>query len=123
MQKVLILFLIITLTILYSCTKDKSMPKKDNDYSNCDTTKTSWCSKVKTIVSTTCAIANCHVSGFGSGDFTTYAGVKTKVDAGSFKTRVITNGDMPPSYTAGPLLSASDKQLIQQWLDNGAPEN
>lgn len=118
----LLFFIAAGMFFFSSCTKDEADPKPDLPC-DADTTKITWCSKIKAIVTPTCAISGCHVSGFGSGDFTSFAGVKLKIDAGAFKTRVITNGDMPPSYSTGPTLSSSDKQLIDQWLNNGAPEN
>jgi hypothetical protein len=54
---------------------------------------------IKPIITNNCAKSGCHVSGFGSGDFTTYAGLNLKVTNGKFKLRVFDspNNPMPPS--------------------------
>ena len=73
---------------------------------------------IKPIITNNCAKSGCHVSGFGSGDFTTYAGLNLKVTNGKFKLRVFDspNNPMPPS---GMLVQAQ-LDSIKCWLDKGA---
>jgi hypothetical protein len=72
------------------------------------------------IIQTSCAIAGCHVTGgTGAGVFEDYAGVKAKVDQGTFRSRVLDRRDMPPGFALG----GADLQKIEQWLNEGAPNN
>ena len=73
------------------------------------------------IIVTNCTNPGCHV-GSGPGfqtQLSSYNGVKEEVNQGSFKDRVIVQGNMPPSGS----LSLADKEKIQCWLDAGAPDN
>lgn len=119
------------LVLLHSCTYDKyevpepaTPPPADTTQTGtaltrCDSLNVTYSATVKPITDNNCAISGCHAAGSGNGDFTTYAGLKAKVDNGSFKKRVIEDKTMPPS---GPL-PASDIEKLQCWLDAGAPEN
>lgn len=86
----------------------------------CDSIK--YSKHIKPIITTNCATnSNCHVSGFNMGDFTTYSGLKIKVDDGSFKLRVFDspNNPMPSSG----MLAQSKLDSIKCWLEKGAPNN
>ncbi len=86
----------------------------------CDTTAVTYATKVLPIVQGSCAVPGCHVpGGNGPGDFTSYTGVKAKVDNGTFRTVTIVNKSMPPS---GPL-SACELRQLETWLNAGAPNN
>ncbi len=79
-----------------------------------------YASTVVPILQGNCAIPGCHVpGGTGPGDFTSYLGVKAKVDNGTFRNVTIVVQTMPPS---GPL-SACDRQRLDTWLSAGAPNN
>ena len=70
----------------------------------------------------------CHVTPSNegaNGDFTTYAGLDTKVINGTIQSRVFSsNGGMPPSYSSGPTsLSSADMTKFMSWVNNGAPNN
>lgn len=121
----------IFLLIIASCTKGrKAVPLVDAPSdttktvvpSDCDSTKVLFCNKIKPIITTYCATTNsCHVTGGdGTGDFSTYAGVKAKADNSSLKTRVLELHSMPPAGSTQ--LSSADTTLISQWLTAGAPE-
>ena len=98
---------------LFSCSKS------DEAVSNTCATTVTYTSGVGAIISKSCAIAGCHVTGgAGNGVLTTLAGVKTKVDNGSFKTRVLDKKDMPPAGSTQ--LSTAELELLQCWLTNGA---
>jgi hypothetical protein len=105
---------------LQACTYDKREIVTPNKPGGCDTSKLSYCSTIKTIIDNNCNTSGCHVpGGGGTGDLTTYVGVKAKVDDQTLKQRVIIIMDMPP---AGPL-SANEIQKINNWITAGAPEN
>lgn len=80
-------------------------------------------SQIETIIQLNCAVSGCHTAeGAGTGNFSTYAGIKAKVVNGSFKERVIEEMSMPPSYTGNELSNMELQQLVC-WLQAGAPEN
>jgi hypothetical protein len=86
----------------------------------CDTSAVTYTSTIAPLVQANCAVPGCHVpGGTGPGDFTSYIGVKAKVDNGSFRAVTIVNKSMPPS---GPL-SNCEQQQLSTWLDTGAPNN
>ena len=114
--------------ILFSCTADKlelePPPVVIIDTGGVtDTTATDTCkfsTHIQPIINQNCALAGCHSTGFGSGDFTSYSGLFAKIDNnGPFESRVLIVQDMPPSGS----LSVSNRDLIQCWLDNGATNN
>lgn len=89
-------------------------------YSICDTTAVTYASTIAPLMQGSCAVPGCHVpGGTGPGDFTSYTGVKGKVDNGTFRAVTIVNRSMPP---AGPL-STCDQQRLDAWLNAGAPNN
>lgn len=104
-----------------ACTYDKGEIPTDTLDNVCDTLSATYDANIGAIVNTSCAISNCHEAGCLFGDFTTYAGLKAKVDDGKVEDRVIDEKSMPPSY-ATPLTD-EDFQLISCWLENGALEN
>ena len=86
----------------------------------CDSIK--YSKHIKPIIISNCSSnSGCHVSGFNKGDFTSYSGLKTKINDGSFKLRVFDspNDPMPPSGTLAP----SKLDSIKCWLEKGAPNN
>lgn len=118
-----ILVLAIPVGIFSTCTKTKAPDPgttgSTDSVQACDSTKVLYCNKIKPIIDLNCAIAGCHVSGFPSGDFTQYAGVKAKVDNGNILLRVFSD---PPSMPPSNPLPASDTTLLGQWLREGAKE-
>ncbi|MEO5572438.1 MAG: hypothetical protein ABIT08_15385 [Bacteroidia bacterium] len=116
--------------IVYPSVMNNTMMPVDTD-SMGNVIVISYMNAIKPIMTTYCfGLGNqhCHVTVTNQGaigDFTTYAGLKAKVDNGSIASRVINPaGGMPPTYTTGPMpVSATDKMKIQSWIDNGAPNN
>jgi hypothetical protein len=96
-----------------SCTKD--------DYKNldCSTVPATFLADVRPIINSNCVSSGCHPAGSGHGDFTSFAGIKGKVNNGSFAKEVLVNKTMPSQGT----LSLSDRQKLKCWIDNGALEN
>lgn len=116
---------LIVCVILFSCTADKGTLLISEVESGCDSTiSVTYTNKVKSIATTNCTFSGCHDAGSGNGDFTTYSGVKIKVDNGTFNQRVLVLKDMPPSHSPGPkFLSQCDLALLRKWVNDGAPEN
>lgn len=83
----------------------------------------SYATDILPIMTTTCALPSCHVTGFSRGDFTSYPDLKKKADNGSLEYK-ITSGEMPPRYTKGPKsLTACQIDLIKKWISQGAINN
>ena len=76
---------------------------------------------ISPIMLNNCAIAGCHDAVSGHTDLSNYAGVKSIVDNGNLKKRMIDGigGSMP----AGGLLADSILSKVQCWLDAGALNN
>lgn len=125
--------LIVCSIVISACVNDKIEiePTEPTDTTKTDTSSTdttdtssfvpcSYSGVIESIITTNCAVTGCHVAGFGSGDFTSYAGVKDKVDNGDrIRVRVLDDKNMPP----GTPLSQADRDSIDCWLNNGALNN
>ena len=97
-----------------SCRNDKAdAPAPTNK--DCDSSIVSYCSTIKAIVDANCAVSGCHVSGFASGDFSSYPGLKAK--ASLIKERVDSKS-MPLTGS----LSEDEIKKIDEWVINGVPE-
>lgn len=103
-----------TALIYFSC-------RKKDEYANldCSTISSAYNANIRPIINANCMSSGCHNAGSVHGDFSTYAGVKAKVDNGSMNTRVLEDKNMPPS---GPLPLDARKK-IKCWIENGAPNN
>lgn len=85
----------------------------------CDSLSVKFATDITPIIQVNCAITGCHDGTSAPGNFTTYAGIKAKVDDGKLRSRVLTIKDMPP---VGPLPDSS-LQKIECWINDGAPNN
>lgn len=89
----------------------------------CDTSVTTYADVVMPIVQANCATPGCHVpGGTGSGDFTTYAGLRSQVVSGRLLPSVRQEAGaiaMPPTGR----LSDCDIDKIVRWVENGAQNN
>ncbi|HET6244728.1 MAG: hypothetical protein H0V01_02745 [Bacteroidetes bacterium] len=110
-----IFFLSLVLFFTESCSKKKTEDTKFD----CTLENYSYNSDIKPIINSRCSINGCHNSGSPNGDYTTYLGVKTKVDNGSLRERVVTKKDMP----SGSPLSAEDIAKFECWITSGSKEN
>lgn len=130
MTKITGLFTLSLLLLIGSCTFDKEevpeptptptpTPTPPPTMDLCDSLNVTFSGTVVPLLNANCTTPGCHSAGSGNGDYTTYAGIKAKVDNGTFKTRVIDDKNMPPS---GPL-SPSDLDKLKCWLEDGAPNN
>lgn len=111
---VLILIFCIQCCAFYSCKK-----KEDLNNLDCSKINSGYSANIKPIIDGTCLASGCHQGGSANGDFTSYAGVKAKVDNGSFDNRVIQQKNMPLSGS----LSIDNLKKIKCWLNSGAPNN
>ena len=97
----------------------------------CDTITISFADTIQPIIIRYCgnqANGDCHYAGATTPkpDFSTYAGIKAKVDDGRIVARLFDQSPsaMPPSFTQGPsAVDECDKKLIRKWIDLGAPNN
>jgi hypothetical protein len=97
----------------------------------CDTMAVSFADTIFPIFTKYCsnnANGDCHWTGAPTSkpDYTTYAGIKLKVDQGRIQARLFDHNPsaMPPSYSLGPKeVSACDQTLITRWIGAGAPNN
>jgi hypothetical protein len=123
MSKVNLLFLGIFNSLLFiSCAKKvgKAAPAPIEVSANmCDSIK--YSKHIKPIILNNCALSGCHSSGFSSGDFTNYSGLKLKIDNTTFKTRVF-NSPTNPMPSSG-MLPKGQLDSIKCWLDKGAPND
>ena len=55
----------------------------------CDTIDSSYDAAIKDIIDKTCAYSGCHISGFPNGDFSNYAGLKSRIENGRIKVRAL----------------------------------
>lgn len=118
MKLILRFAIVLFAALLTSCVKDKG--ELVIDYSQCDTTKTTYCSPIRDILIINCGTeAGCHGKNEAQFSVFDYKQTKAQIDNGNFNTRVFVNQDMPPAYSN---LSAIDSQKIQDWLNAGAPE-
>jgi hypothetical protein len=118
MQKSFILFLaLIAMAFLHSCYYDV----ESELYPACELPESvSYSVDIEPIITSSCAISGCHVQGgSGPGNFANYNNVKAKVDDGTFVNEVVIDRTMPPSGG----LSDCDRQLLELWVDSGAPNN
>ena len=90
-------------------------------YPNCEVPETvSYELDIKPLAVANCASSGCHTSGGeGPGNFNNYNSLKSTIDNGTFELEVLINKSMPPSSS----LPDCDLQIIQSWLDAGAPNN
>jgi hypothetical protein len=98
---------------LFSCHKDDY---KDLD---CSTISSGYTANIKPIINANCLGGGCHNTGSTNGDFTTYAGLKSKADNNSLNRRVLEDKDMPTSKP----LSLDDRKKIKCWIEGGALNN
>ena len=119
-QKLMFLLTLgLVVSLGYSCGDDDG---DGGDPMDCDIQR-SYVSDVVPIISQTCAIPNCHVSGFNFGDYTSYDDLKAQDDMELLRGQ-IESGAMPPSNTAGPSeLTDDEKAILLCWIEQGALDN
>lgn len=118
----LIIFGLFLFFILIACDYDQAAaPTLDKE---CDDVVVSYENGVEELMERTCAYSSCHVSGFSSGDYTTYESIVPFLDV--IESRTVRAQDMPPNYAPdgkAKTLTADEIQLLDCWIAAGAPEN
>ncbi len=89
--------------------------------SNCDSTQFTYNATIAPLIQARCGSSACHGSGSSFGDFSTYNGVKAKINTGVFSDRVLVQKNMPPF--GSPMLSSCDYARISKWINSGSPNN
>lgn len=103
---------LMTTTIILSGLAFVSCKKDENNITpTCDGSSPTYTSFVQSVMSSNCT--SCH------SDMSTYSGLSTYLNDGSFTKEVLTNQTMPQS---GPL-DAATLNTLQCWVENGFPEN
>lgn len=115
------IYVLVWVPLAFSCTYDEA-PVCNEPISN-----VSFSTEVTRVIEQNCSnqsFGNCHGSGASIGDYTGFAGVKGKADAGSLLSRVVNQRDMPPAYSEGPTsMAPCDVEIIRIWLAEGAQDN
>ena len=88
----------------------------------CDANVFTFSAKIMPIIEANCQTSNCHGAGQAgnNGELLNYDQVMLFVnDNGAFRNRVLVVKDMPD----GGSLTACELDLIEKWLDAGAPND
>ena len=113
---------IVTVVIVTSCTKEVGRPMPIVQIDSCST-NISYAQQIVPLINQSCAISGCHVAS-GYRDFSNYTVLKNTIDAyPNFITRFKSGGDMPPSYSIGPPLTACQISKLESWIKAGALNN
>ncbi|MGB0915109.1 MAG: hypothetical protein ACPGVI_03510 [Crocinitomicaceae bacterium] len=105
-MRVIATTLILSGLVFVSCKKNKN-----NITPTCDGSSPTYTSFVQGVMSSNCT--SCH------SDMSSYSGLSTYLNDGSFTKEVLTDQSMPQS---GPL-DAETLNKLQCWVENGFPEN
>lgn len=123
MKALKVVIVIVIFLFLISCEKKvgKAQASTTTAPTNlCDSIK--YTKHIKPIIVANCSFnSGCHVTGFNKGDFTTYSGLKNKIDDGSFKLRVFDSPNNP--MPASGMLAQFKLDSIKCWLEKGALNN
>ncbi len=98
-------------------------------FSACEKQPKATYQDVRNIISTSCAVPGCHdpITIRKNIDFSSYStmsgatGLKNAltINSNSFYDRVLVQQNMPPNAT----MTQADKNILQDWVDSGYPEN
>lgn len=100
--------------IVWSCAKDVGLnPELNKTF--CDTI--SYSQDVRGILDTNCVI--CHDASFVGKDYTSYDGIKQKIDNGTFYVKVIQTREMPLTGS----ITEMEYNILKCWYEKGGPNN
>jgi hypothetical protein len=120
MKKALLLLSILFVLIQVACVNDKYIPEVVNN--QCDTTY--YSRVIKPIIVTNCTSGGCHDGHSSIPNFLNYSEVKHEVEEiedneSEFLHRMKLPLNHPKHMPVGDVLSPSDIQLIENWINNG----
>lgn len=121
--------LIVAVFEIVSCEKAKTTLPVSGCNSLSDTTHIHYIAvsdtdpnSIQVIVTGYCSYqSGCHEQNSINGDYTTYQGLKPRVDDGSLYRKVVVERDMPPLYSLTYLDSCQVKEFYL-WIQEGGPE-
>lgn len=97
---------------------------EDNPNPGCGTPSTvSYTNNVLPVLNPNCLVCHDQAGNAGGIVFDTYAGLKVVVDNGTFEGAINHNAGFEPMPRNNPKLSDCTLELIQSWIDAGAPNN
>lgn len=116
MKNLLVIMILLATGLLSGCLYDKGDIAEP--INGCDTTY--YHLTIKPIIDNNCASSGCHdPGGSGTGDYTSYAGIKPYLDNGSVQFRINLDPADPLHMPLGNVLSSSDKSKLDQWIADG----
>ena len=98
--------------ITFSCSKSEDTNPEQNPMGSTPGPKFL---KVKSVISSSCALSGCHISPSNTGGINFDSNDNIVSHGTRIKARAVDEGTMPPT---GPL-SASDKGIITDWISAG----
>lgn len=107
--------------VLHGCYYDTESELYPPPAGGCNTPDTvTFIGDIQAITATRCAISGCHtgISPTAGLRLDSYSQVRSIATSGDMALRVLVRQDMPPT---GPL-SACEQELVQAWINQGAPE-
>ena len=119
--KKLILPLVSTVLLMSGCYYDNEeelYPGPGGDGA-CDTVTVSFTAQIEPLINTKCAVAGCHLNN-QSPLLTSYSAISA--NASRIRQRVYVSKDMPPPGS-GYTLSDNERELINNWICQGALNN
>lgn len=120
-----IIFLLVAFSIAYySCVKEIAPLPRTAPLVLCDSLNIKYSVHIQPIIQTACLDPGCHSVGGGSSgyDLSSYALLKAKVDDSTFVRRVL-QGDVYGWMPTSGALPLADRQKINCWIKDGAPNN
>jgi len=124
-MKILKTFLIVAgFSAFSSCYYDKEEELYPNSFGGCDTTNTTYSTRVRKIIDANCMGSACHDGATPSGwELSTYAGVAAAAAGGNLTGAINQASGFSAMPKSRPKLSDCDIAAIQKWVNNGAQNN
>ena len=120
MKKTLLFLFLFFLLVQAACVNDKYIPEVVNN--QCDTTY--YSRVIKPIIVTNCTISGCHDGHSSIPNFNNYLEVKLEVEEieeheSEFLHRIKKPFNEPGHMPVDGILSPSEINLIENWINNG----
>lgn len=115
-------FFIVFMVLLVACRHNPD--ELVTPVADCDTDSVTYMLTILPMVQMRCALPGCHVSGGnGTGNFTTYTGLRSQVDNGKLVPAVQHTPGAIPMPPDGSMIPDCEIQRIVGWVNAGALEN